>query len=187
MFVKVVRNFCNVITVYRDSKYFKKLIKTSRQHFSFNNFVTFSHNSNTSFKFELLQKLQNSFARVSRISRRSKFVINIENVFIRFDLRFISSQTSNYSFVTNLFFRRTINVTFVDEIIYHEFIESQLTRNMIDFIVKQQRTIAIIVRKIIQIIFRERDDNDDNVESFDSFDFSKLSNQNDNNNSNNIK
>ena len=42
---------------------------------------------------------------------------------------------------------------------------------MIDFIVKQQRIIAIIVREIIRTIFRERDDDDDNVESFDSFDF----------------
>ena len=113
-------------------------------------------------------------------------MINTKNVFIRFDLRFVSSQTSSYSFVINSFFRRVTNVTFVDEIIHHEFIESQLTRNMIDFIVKQQRIIAIIVREIIQIIFRKRDDNYNNVESFNSFDFSKSSNQN-NNIDNNIK
>ena len=52
---------------------------------------------------------------------------------------------------------------------------------------KQQRIIAIIVRKIIQTIFRERNDDDDNVESFDSFDFLELSNQNDDNIDNNIK
>ena len=144
--------------------------------------MTFLHNSNTSFKFEL-----NSFARISRISRRNKFIINTKNVFIRFDLRFVSSQTSNYSFVINSSFRRVTNVTFVDEIIYHEFIKSQSTRNMIDFIMKQQRIIAIIVRKIIQTIFRERNDDDDNVESFDSFDFLELSNQNDDNIDNNIK
>ena len=111
-------------------------------------------------------------------------MINTKNVFIRFDLRFVSSQTSNYSFVINSFFRRVTNVTFVDEIIYHEFIESQSTRNMIDFIVKQQRIIAIIVRKTIQIIFRERDDDDDNVESFNSFDFFESFDKNDNIDSN---
>ena len=114
-------------------------------------------------------------------------MINIENVFIRFDLRSISSQVSSYSFVINSFFRRVINVTFADEIIHHEFIESQSASNMIDFIVKQQRIIATIVRETIQIIFRERDDDDDDVKSFDSFDFSKLSNLNDDNNNNNIK
>ena len=144
--------------------------------------MTFSHNSNTSFKFELSQKLQNSFARISRISRRNKSIINIENALIRFDLNSISSQTSNYSFVTNSFFRRVTNVTSADEIIHYESIESQLqsTRNMIDFIVKQQRTIAIIVRKTIQTIFFERDDDDDNVKSFDSFDFFESLDQNDN-------
>ena len=144
--------------------------------------MTFSHNSNTSFKFEL-----NSFAKVSRISRRNKFITNTENVSIRFDLRFVSSQISSYSSVINSFFRRVTNVTFVDEIIHYEFIELQSARNMIDFIVKQQRIIAIIVRKTIQTIFRERDDDDDNVKSFDSFDFFESSNQNDDNIDNNIK
>ena len=114
-------------------------------------------------------------------------MINTKNAFIRFDLRFVSSQTSNYSSVINSFFRRVTNVTFADEIIYHEFIESQSTRNMIDFIMKQQRIIAIIVRKAIQTISRERDDDDDDVESFDSFDFFESSNQNDDNIDNNIK
>ena len=133
--------------------------------------MTFSHSSNTSFKFELSQELRNSFAKTSRISRRNKFIINIENASIRFDLRFVSSQTSNYSFVINLFFRRVTNVTSVNEIIHYEFIESQSARNMIDFTVKQQQIIAIIVRKTIQTISRERDDDDNNVKSFDSFDF----------------
>ena len=113
-------------------------------------------------------------------------MINTKNVSIRFDLRFVSLQTSNYSFVTNSFSRRATSATFVDEIIHHEFIESQSTRNMIDFIVKQQRTIAIIVRETIQTISRERDGDDDDVESFDSFDSSESSNQNDNTD-NNIK
>ena len=82
--------------------------------------------------------------------------------------------------MTNSFSRRTTNVTSVDEIIHHESIESQSTRNMIDFTVKQQRIIAIIVRETIQTISRERDDDNDDVESFDSFDFSKSSNQSDN-------
>ena len=185
MFVKIVRNFCNVTRVYRDSKYFQKLIRIVRQHFSFSNSVESSFND-TSFKSKQQKKL-NSFVRISRISRRNKSVINIENVFIRFYLRSISSRISNYSFVINSFFRRVISITFVDEIIHYEFIESQQTNNMIDFIVKQQRIIAIIVREIIQIIFRERDDNDDNVKSFDSFDFSKFSNQNDEHIDNNIK
>ena len=86
--------------------------------------------------------------------------------------------------MTNSLSRRITSATFVDEIIHHEFIESQSARNMIDFTVKQQRTIAIIVRKVIQIIFRERDDNNDDVESFDSFDFSESSNQNNNTDSN---
>ena len=180
MFVRIVRNFCNVITIYRDSKYFKQLIRILRQHFSSSNFVTFSHNSNTSSKFELSQELRNSFAKISRISRRNKFIINIENVFIRFDLRFVSSQTSSYSSVINSFFRRVTSVTFADEIIHYEFIESQSARNMIDFIVKQQRIIAIIVRKTIQIIFRKRDDDDDDVELFNSFDFFESFDQNDN-------
>ena len=55
---------------------------------------------------------------------------------------------------------------------------------MIDFIVKQQRIIAIIVRKVIQTISRERDDDNNDVESFDSFDSSESSNQNDNTDSN---
>ena len=126
----------------------------------------------------------NSFVRVSRISRRNRFVISTENASIRFDLRSTSSQTSSYSSMTNSLSRRTISATSVDEIIHHESIELQWTRNMIDFIVKQQRTIAIIVRKVIQIIFRERDDDNDDVESFDSFDFSKSSNQNDNTDNN---
>ena len=113
-------------------------------------------------------------------------MINTKNVSIRFDLRFVSSQASSYSFVTNSSFRRVTNVTSADEIIHHEFIESQSARNMIDFIVKQQRIIAVIVRETIQTIFRERDDDDDDVESFDSFDFSKSSDQNDNTD-NNIK
>ena len=49
VFAKVVRNFCNSTKVYRDSKYFQKLIKIVRQHFSFNSFATFSFN-NTSLK-----------------------------------------------------------------------------------------------------------------------------------------
>ena len=87
---------------------------------------------------------------------------NTKNVFIRFDLRLISSQASSFSFVINSFFRRAIRATFVDEIIHHEFIESQSTSNMIDFTVKQQRTIATIVREVIQTISRERDDDDNN-------------------------
>ena len=152
------------------------------------NSVTFSLDD-TSLKSKLSFESQNSFVRISRISRRNKSVINIENVSIRFDLRSISSQTSSYSFVTNSFFRRVTNVTFVDEIIYHEFIESQLqsTRNMIDFIVKQQRIIAVIVRKTIQVISRERDDDNDDVKSFDSFKFFESSNQSDENIDNNIK
>ena len=122
----------------------------------------------------------NSFARVSRISRRNRFVVSTEDVSIRFDLRFTSSQTLSYSSVTNSLSRRTTSARFVDEIIHHESIESQSARNMIDFIVKQQRIIAIIVREVIQTIFRERDDNNDDVESFDLFDSSKSSNQNDN-------
>ena len=114
-------------------------------------------------------------------------MISIEDVFIRFDLRSISSQASNYSFLINLFSRRVISDTFVDEIIHHEFIESQSTRNMSDFTQKQQRTIVVIVREVIQIISREQDDDDDDVESFDSSDFSKSSNLDDDNNSNNIK
>ena len=55
---------------------------------------------------------------------------------------------------------------------------------MIDFTVKQQRTIAIIVREAIQTISRERDDDNDDVESFDSSDSSESSNQNDNTDSN---
>ena len=55
---------------------------------------------------------------------------------------------------------------------------------MIDFIVKQQRIIAVIVRKVIQTISRERDDDDDDVESFDSFDFFESLDQNDNIDSN---
>ena len=58
---------------------------------------------------------------------------------------------------------------------------------MIDFIVKQQRIIAIIVRETIQTISRERDDDDDNVESFNSFEFFESSDQNDDNIDNNIK
>ena len=177
MFVKIVKNFCNAIRIYRDSKYFQKLIRTVRQHFSFNNFVESSFND-TSFKSKQQKKL-NFFVKTSRISRRNKSMINIENAFIRFDLRSISWRTSNYSFVINSFFRRVISVTFVDEIIHHEFIESQQTNNIIDFIVKQQRIIATIVREIIQTIFRERDDDNDDVELFDSFDFSEFSNQND--------
>ena len=82
--------------------------------------------------------------------------------------------------MTNSLSRRTTSATFVDEIIHHEFIESQSTRNMIDFTVKQQRIIAIIVREVIQTIFRERDDDNDDVESSDSSDSLKSSNQNDN-------
>ena len=108
-----------------------------------------------------------------------------ENTPIRLDLD--SSQASSYSSMINSSSRRAINDTSVDEIIHHESIESQSARNMIDFIVKQQRTIAIIVREAIQTISRERDDDDDDVESFDSFDFSKSSNQNDDNIDNNIK
>ena len=187
VFARVVRNFCNVITVYRDSKYFKKLIRTSRQFFSSNDFVAFSF-SDTPSKSKL-SELANPFVRVSRISRRNKSIANIENVSIRFDLRSTSSQTLSYSFVTNSFSRRVTSVTSVNEIIHHEFIESQLqsTRNMIDFIVKQQRIIVVIVRKVIQTISRERDDDDDDAESFDSSEFLESSNQNDENTDNNIK
>ena len=184
MFAKVVRNFCNAIRAYRDSKYFQKLIKIVRQHFSSNDFATSSFND-TSFKQKMSQL--NSFVKTSRISRRSKSVINIENALIRFDLRSISSQTSSYLFLINSFSRRTINDTFVDEIIHHESIESQSARNMSDFTQKQQRTIVVIVREVIQIISREQNDDDDDVESFDSFDFSESSNLDDDNNSNNIK
>ena len=114
-------------------------------------------------------------------------MINIEDVFIRFNLRSILSQASSYSSLINSFSRRVISDMFVDEIIHHEFIESQLTRNMSDFTQKQQRIIVVIVRETIQIISRERDDDDDDVESFDSFDFSKLSKQNDDNIDSNIK
>ena len=58
---------------------------------------------------------------------------------------------------------------------------------MIDFIVKQQRIIAVIVRKAIQTISRERDDDDDDAESSDSSEFLESSNQNDDNIDNNIK
>ena len=129
----------------------------------------------------------NFFVRASRISRRSKSMINTEDALIRFDLRSISSQTSSYSFLINSSSRWIINDTFVDEIIHHEFIESQSTRNMSDFTQKQQRTIVVIVREIIQIILREQNDDDDDVESFDSSDLSKSSNLNDDNNSNNTK
>ena len=188
MFAKIVRNFCNVITTYRNSQYFQKLTK-KRQRSTFNNSVTSFHNSfnDTSLKSKLSQKSQNSFVKISRISRRNKSMINTKNVFIRFDLRFVSSRTSNYSSVINSFFRRAINDTFVDEIIHHEFIDSQFARNMTNFIVKQQRIIAIIVREFIQIISRERDDDDDDVKSFDSFDFFESSDQNDDNIDNNIK
>ena len=114
-------------------------------------------------------------------------MINTENVFIRFDLRSISSQASSYSFLINSSSRRVINDTSVDEIIHHEFIESQSARNMSDFTQKQQRTIVVIVREIIQIISREQNDDDDDAESLDSFDFSESSDLNDDNNSNNIK
>ena len=112
-------------------------------------------------------------------------MINIENTSIRLNLNL--SQILNYSSMINSFFRRVINNTFVDEIIYYESIESQSTRNIIDFIVKQQRIIAIIVQKIIQIIFRERDDDDNDVKFYNLFDFFELSNQNVNNIDNNIK
>ena len=185
MFVRVVKNFCNAIRAYRDSKYFQKLTRTVRQHFSSSNFVEFSFND-TSLKSKQQEEL-NSFARASRISRRSRSVISIENAFIRFDLRSISSQASSYSFVINSSSRRAISATSVDEIIHHESIESQSTRNMIDFIVKQQRIIATIVREVIQTISRERDDDEKDAESFDSFDFSESSNLENDNNSNNIK
>ena len=58
---------------------------------------------------------------------------------------------------------------------------------MIDFIVKQQRTIAAIVRETIQTISRERDDDDDDAESFDSSESPKSSDQDDENIDNNIK
>ena len=114
-------------------------------------------------------------------------MISTEDVLIRFDLRSILSQISSYSFLINSFSRRAISDTFVDEIIHHEFIQSQSTRNMNDFTQKQQRTIVVIVREVIQIISREQDDDDDDVESFDSFNLSKSSNQNNDNNDNNSK
>ena len=58
---------------------------------------------------------------------------------------------------------------------------------MTDFTIKQQHTIVVIVREVIQTISRERDDNDDDVESFDSSDSSKSSSQDDDNNDNNSK
>ena len=112
---------------------------------------------------------------------------NTKNASIRFDLRFVSSQASNYSSVINSFSRRATNATSADEIIHHESIESQSARNMIDFIVKQQRIIAVIVREAIQTISRERDDDDDDAESFDSSDSLGPSGQSDDNIGNNIK
>ena len=174
-FVKVVKNFFNVIESYRAIEYYRFL--------DFNSVISqtrFSSSSIDEISFKLKEEL-NFFAKISRISRRNKSVTNTEDVFIRFDLRSISSQASSYSFVINSFFRRVINDTSVDEIIYHEFIESQSAHNMRNFTQKQQRTIVVIVRKAIQIISRERNDDDDNVESFDSFDSSKSSNQVDEN------
>ena len=184
MFAKVVRNFCNATRAYRDSKYFQKLTKIVRQHSSSSSFATSSF-SDTSLKQKVSQL--NSFARASRISRRSKSMISTEDAFIRFDLRSISSQASNYSSLINSSSRRTISDTFVDEIIHHESIESQSARNMSDFTQKQQRTIVIIVREAIQIISREQDDDDDDAESLDSFDLSKSSDLDDDNTDNNIK
>ena len=174
-FAKIVKNFFNVIESYRAIEYYRFL--------DFNSVISQTRFSNSSIdetSFKLKKKL-NSFAKVSRISDRNKSMTNTKNVFIRFDLRSISSQTSNYSFVINSFSRRAINDTSVDEIIYHESIESQSAHNMKNFTQKQQRTIVVIVRKTIQIISRERNDDDDDVESFDSFDSSKSSNQIDEN------
>ena len=185
VFARVVRNFCNAIRAYRDSKYFQKLIRTVRQHFSSSSSVEFSL-SDTSLKSKQQEEL-NSFARASRISRRSRSVTSTENVSIRFDLRSISSQASSYSSVINSSSRRVTSATSADEIIHHESIESQSARNMIDFTVKQQRTIATIVREAIQTISRERDDDERDAESSDSSDLSESSDLNDDNNSNNIK
>ena len=110
-----------------------------------------------------------------------------KNVSIRFDLRSVSSQASSYSSVINSFSRRVTSATSADEIIHHESIESQSARNMIDFIVKQQRIIAVIVREAIQTISRERDDDDGDAESSDSSGFLESSGQNDDNIGNNIK
>ena len=170
-FVRIVKNFFNVIESYRAIEYYR--------FFDFNSVISQTRSSSSSIdeiSFKLKEKL-NSFARASRISRRSKSMINTKNVFIRFDLRSISSQASSYSSVINSFSRRAISDTFVDEIIHHEFIESQSAHNMKNFIQKQQRTIVVIVRKAIQIISRERNDDDDDAESFDSFDSSESSNQ----------
>ena len=174
-FVKIVKNFFNVIESYRAIEYYR--------FFDFNSVISqtrFSNSSTDEISFKLKKKL-NSFVKVSRISRRNKSVISTENVSIRFDLRSISSQASSYSSVINSFSRRAISDTFVDEIIHHEFIESQSAHNMKNFIQKQQRTIVVIVRKIIQIISRERDDDDDDAKSFDSFDSSESSDQIDEN------
>ena len=174
-FVKIVKNFFNVIESYRAIEYYRFL--------DFNSIISQTRSSSSSIdeiSFKLKEKL-NFFARASRISRRNKSMTNTKNVFIRFDLRSISSQTSNYSFVINSSSRRAISDTSVDEIIHHEFIESQSAHNMRNFIQKQQRLIVVIVRKTIQIISRERDDDDDDAESLDSFDSSKSSNQIDEN------
>ena len=170
-FAKIVKNFFNVIGSYRAIEYYRFL--------DFNSAISqtrFSSSSIDEISLKLKEEL-NFFARISRISRRSRSVINTKNVFIRFDLRSISSQASSYSSVINSFSRRAISDTFVDEIIHHEFIESQSAHNMKNFIQKQQRTIVVIVRKAIQIISRERNDDDDDAESFDSFDSSESSNQ----------
>ena len=138
-FVKIVRNFYNVIKFYRKIDYYCSFQKSQNQTWqSFNNSIV----NDVSIKFD-----SNDLSLL--------FDIEFDNSLSLFDKQ-ISSQVSSYSFIFDLSIieqlsQQVIFDTFVEKIIYNKFLSFSSNEYfekidvMTNFISKQQRTITIII------------------------------------------
>ena len=168
-FVKAIKNFNNVIKQYREFSYFQVFVRRSQK----SKFSKRKHRSFTSSK-SFFSSLINSFS-INSYHSISKIVTN------RF---FISTFTS-------IFRRRVSEVTTVEKVIYHDFIEFQLSNNSnnnIDNIidVSLNSIVQVIVDRIVQnalkiyivnLFASQRDERD-------KFEFSNLQNNVNANNDN---
>ena len=179
IFVKVVKNFVNVIKFYKKTKYFRFFNTLFvRQSLSRNDNNNFSIDD-TSFKSK-----SKFFIKISRLQRfENQSIIDINDFSLFFDRQRIEFiLIFSFSFIINSFatnFRHQINVTSTKKIIRREFINSQQREsNMTKFNINQQRMIVVIVRQIITIQSQTLE----SIEFFESINSQKKSKLNDNNN-----
>ena len=175
VFVKTLRNFCNVIKQYKKFEFFRSLdnvmsaLKSLSEN-AFDNDQTFLKIKNVSrskrFRNQSIDNLNDSFS-FSSIFNKRRFFVSI----------------SSFFFISDAIFRRQTNAISTKKIIHHTLIESRLSsnsssiNNMIMISKQMQRMIDVVIDNYVTRHSTEPD----SFESFDSFESQEMNEMNDDN------